>query len=161
MMNKLFNKVVYATTKKPEHYAHVDKPKTFQDHRQVQYNNWCKRKGVYNGSYLPEDPQTLLKKGKGWEYATKHEEHKQDNKQYQRKSSKQIVRFDNDKVEEGILKEKHYHWEVGKSVREQREIRKNKQHEYIDRYGERCREKSPESHLGCLDKDYNIRNKKK
>lgn len=59
-------RMVYNNTVKPEHYVHVDEPKTLQDKRQIQFNKWCRRNGVYCGSYLPANPDTLNKKGKSW-----------------------------------------------------------------------------------------------
>ena len=41
ILNKIARSVVYSCTEKPTHYVHVDNPKTLQELRQVQYNNWC------------------------------------------------------------------------------------------------------------------------
>ncbi|MFI3228762.1 MAG: hypothetical protein R3Y23_01175 [Bacillota bacterium] len=154
MAKSFLDKVIYAATQKPQHYVHVDKPKTLQDRRQVQYNNWCKRYGVYNGSYLPEEPETLLKKGKGWKYLTEHDVKKSDHKEYQRKSSGQMIMFDNDKINEfGRLEEKHYHWQRGASKEERKTFPKESNR--VDRYGNTCGEHSEPSHLAPKDEDYN------
>ena len=63
MIKKIKNRIIYGLTEKPSCYVHVDEPKSLQDYRQIQYNNWCKAKGVFNGSYLPYKPETLLKRG--------------------------------------------------------------------------------------------------
>ncbi len=160
MLKKILNttvvkKAIYAVTDKPQHYVHVDKPTSLQDCRQIQYNKWSKAKRIYSGSYLPEDPNTLLQKGKGWKYATKHEGNKQNHKQYQRKSSKQVVRFDEDKINrKGLLEEKHYHWQVGETYVEQRTLGNKKS--YFDRYGNLCDEGADAYHLAPDDKDYKM-----
>ncbi len=151
MLNKIFNNFVYKFTKKPDHYIHVDNPKNLQDYRQIQYNNWCKRKGVYNGSYLPENPNTLLKKG--WRNITRSKI--DDHYKYERKSSKQVVRFDKDKIEKGILKDKHYHWENPKLDTTSSYLKKKTN--YIDRYGKVCARKSKESHIAPKDRKYDYK----
>ncbi|MFA6624239.1 MAG: hypothetical protein WCS80_00540 [Bacilli bacterium] len=83
---------IYGKTEKPKHYVHVDKAETIQDERQIQFNNWCKRKGVFNGSYLPVNPDTLEKKG--WRKIERPKKKAEDYEQYERKSSGQIVRYD-------------------------------------------------------------------
>ncbi len=90
ILNKIARSVVYHCTEKPSHYVHVDKPKTLQEYRQVQYNNLCMAKRVYNGSYLPKNPNTL--NHKGWMDITSSK-NKSGKKHYMRKSSGQIVRF--------------------------------------------------------------------
>jgi hypothetical protein len=65
LINHLTKSMIYKLTSKPECYVHIDNPKTLQEKRQVQYNRWCKAKGVFNGSYLPQKPDTLTKKV-GW-----------------------------------------------------------------------------------------------
>ncbi len=155
MLKKLKRKIVYAMTEKPEHYVHVDTPKTLQDHRQVQYNNWCKRKGVYNGSYLPEDPQTLLRKG--WT-DKKDTGGKLGSQKYIRKSSGQKVMFHKEKVlESGMPEDKHYHW-----FNQNAKIANGKVDQetgMMTRYGEPCKAHSKPSHLAPLDKKYNYRSK--
>lgn len=151
ILSKIGRNIVYHVTEKPSHYVHVDKPKSLQDLRQVQYNNWCKTKGVYNGSYLPKNPDMLSNK-RGWIESNGRPDKQVRN--FQRKSTGQKVRFD----AENEKQYDHYHWENGNSIDS---VRKKKACEkYIDRYGNVCREKSPESHLSPLDKDYIYKNKK-
>lgn len=149
--NKLFNKFVYLNTVKPQHYIHVDKPKTLQDHRQIQYNKWCKRYGVYNGSYLPKECDTLHRKG--W-IETKRYDSKR--RFFQRKSSGQRVRLDLENIDQI----EHYHWINPKPTKKHR-----LKLEYLDRYGNPCSKKDQGHHLAPLDKDcpYNAykSNKKK
>lgn len=146
----LLKKIVYALTQKPSHYVHMDKPKTLQDHRQVQYNNWCKRYGVYNGSYLPKNPDMLTKKG--WERVANGNP-RNDNVEYQRKSDSQFIRYDQSSDKKGKRTEEHYHWKNGKSYAEWRKVSDEKK--YIDRYGKPCKKGAKQSHLAPLDKDFN------
>lgn len=155
MLEKLKRKIVYGLTSKPEHYVHIDKPKTLQEKRQVQYNNWCKRYGVYNGSYLPEEPTALLQKGWTDRNPTGG---KLGRGKYRRKSSGQNVMFHDDNIcDNGMPQDKHYHW-----FNPKQKIINDKGDEntvYLDRRGKVCKEKSPESHLAPKDKKYNWRNK--
>ena len=141
---KIFRKLVYALTEKPNHYVHVDKPKTLQDYRQVQYNNWCKALGVYNGSYLPKNPNKLMESGKkGWR-ETKGKPDKTV-RNFQRKSSGQRVRFD-DETEDQIA---HYHWTNPRPTK----VHYKMITEYLDRYGRPCTKNDDRHHLAPLDKD--------
>lgn len=141
-INKLFNRYVYNHTQKPEHYVHVDKPLTLQEYRQIQYNRWCKRYGVYNGSYLPKDSSTLLRKG--WKETT-NVKNNGPIKEFTRKSNNQRVRFDrarNDQID-------HYHWyNPNPTIRH-----KKYKTEYLDRYGMPCTKKDDCHHLAPLDAD--------
>ena len=151
IIKSLANKIVYSLTKKPEHYVHVDKPKNLQDLRQIQYNNWCKAKGVYNGSYLPEKPDTLLKKG--WVDITSPYNKTGYIRDFRRKSSGQVVEFNDTKINQfNELEEKHYHWRTPESLPENG--RKEKEFTRFDRYGKPCTRKEQRSHLAPLDKDY-------
>lgn len=150
---KLFNRLVYMLTKKPDHYVHIDKPRTLQEHRQVQYNNWCRRNGVYNGSYLPENPDTL--KQKGWEETTSPKDLTGKRRDFTRKSSKQMVRYEKKEYKKGRWEDEHYHWYNAKSINERR--KKGKNEKYIDRYGNICADGSPQSHLAPKDRKYNFR----
>lgn len=142
ILNKIARSVVYHCTEKPTHYVHVDKPKTLQEYRQVQYNNWCKAKGVYNGSYLPKNPSTL--NNKGWMDITSSK-NQSGKKHYMRKSSGQIVRFDPENEEQID----HYHWsnplptKIGHKVTT----------EYLDRYRKPCTKYDDQHHLASLDRD--------
>ena len=141
-INKLFNRYVYNHTLKPEHYVHVDKPLTLQEYRQIQYNRWCKRYAIYNGSYLLKDSNTLLRKG--WVEST-HQLDNSGDKEFTRKSSKQRVRFEhakNDQID-------HYHWfNPNPTIRN-----KKYKTEYLDRYGMPCTKKDDCHHLAPLDAD--------
>lgn len=152
-IQKIFDRFVFRHTEKPEHYVHVDRPKTLQDHRQVQYNNWCKRYGVYNGSYLPENPDTLKKKG--WKETTAPKNRSGTHRDFQRKSSGQMVRYDDKEFKRGHWEDEHYHWENAKSVKERRKLSDSEK--YIDRYGRICADGAKESHLAPKDKKYNFR----
>src|SRR5574344_50773 len=147
---KIKRNFVYSLTKKPTHYVHVDDPNSLQDLRQIQYNNWCKRKAVYNGSYLPKNPETLLRKG--WnEFVNPHcRKNKHDH--FKRKSTGQIVRYDFYKIDErsGEPEDEHYQW-YHDSTKTYHRAPLN------DRYGRECEAKKPESHLAPLDEDYNFR----
>lgn len=146
MIKKIKNRMIYSLTEKPSCYVHVDEPKSLQDYRQLQYNNWCKAKGVFNGSYLPYKPETLLKRG--WkdisveEYKNRHPS----SYQLQRKSTGQIVRYE----EENETQYAHYHWENRTSLDGDL---KNDAY-YLDRYGKVCRKNSHKSHLAPFDKKY-------
>jgi len=145
ILNKMVRGVIFHCTSKPKHYVHVDKPKTLQDYRQVQYNNWCKAKGVYNGSYLPKDPNKLTDAGKkGW-VETTASKNTSGNRNFMRKSSRQIVRFD----PESDSQIAHYHWtNPNPTIRGYRLRTK-----YLDRYGKPCTDRDDSHHLAPLDKD--------
>jgi hypothetical protein len=144
LVKNIQRRIIYRFTKKPECYVHIDKPKTWQEKRQVQYNNWCKAKGVYNGSYLPKNPDTL--KRKGWNETT-HPKNKT-NKEYQRKSTGQTVRYDppRQRPKSDVIEDEHYHWFKDKDKKLCR-----------DKYGNECIEKKPQSHLAPFDKKYNYK----
>lgn len=144
ILKLLFNSYVYNNTKKPKRYVHVDTPKTLQEHRQVQYNNWCKAKHVYNGSYLPKNPDTLTKKGwietKGKPDGT--------SRFFNRKLDDQKVRYDYETKDQFP----HWHWLNGYTDKERRRNKYKKQ--YFDRYGNVCSSGGDSHHLAPLDKDY-------
>lgn len=148
LFDKISKSIIYHTTDKPKHYVHIDKPKTNQEKRQVQYNNWCKRYGVYNGSYLPKQPKTL--EHKGWNDVTKSTNG--DQRRYERKSSGQVVRYDNEN--EGQYG--HYHW---KNDNPTKRPGGHLMQEYLDRYGKPCTDRGLPHHLAPLDKDYKEKKK--
>ena len=144
LLKKLFDSFVYYFTEKPKFYIRVDNPRTLQDYRQIQYNNWCKVKGVYNGSYLPKNPDKLTAFGKkGW-FELKGN-HTKVIRNFQRKSTGQKVRFD----AENLKQYDHYHW-YNPAYQKKYKLADM----YIDRYGNACWKKSRASHLAPLDKDY-------
>ena len=148
LFKKMFDRFVYKNTEKPEHYVHVDEPKSLQDYRQMQYNGWCKRNGVYNGSYLPAEHRTLLKKG--W-IDTTHpngKKNKPDITYYRRKSSGQRV-VHHDETEST---DKHYHW--------YNNLSNSNDDYYFDRCGKTCKKGKPATHLAPLDRIFNFRRKK-
>lgn len=104
LLKKIRNYFVYNLTQKPECYVHIDKPKSLQDERQIQYNKWCKRYGVYNGSYLPDNHKILTKKG--WVDATSRKNKSGSNEIYYRKSTGQTIRHE----AKTSKKDEHYHW---------------------------------------------------
>lgn len=153
-LNKITKSFVYHCTEKPAYYVHVDNPKTLQEYRQVQYNNWCKAKGVYNGSYLPKNPSTL--KHKGWREITSGKDTTGLHRRFQLKSSGQIVDYhEKTPTKRGTIADEHYHWWEAFSLEDI--PKKPKKTQYRDRYGNVCREGSKESHLAPLDKKYNFK----
>ena len=111
--NKLIDRMVYLWSEKPNHYKEVrNPPKTNlekllrpQDARQVQYNNWSKKFKVYSGSYLPNDHNEL--KSKGWK-----KKKASDNMHhiYQRKSTNQTVRHDDETFNKKKKEVEPAHW---------------------------------------------------
>lgn len=160
--SKLTKNYIYRHTKKPTRYVHVDTPKTLQEHRQVQFNNWCKAKGVYCGSYLPAKPEKLTAAGKkGWEETTNPKNRTGIIREFKRKSSGQWVSFHDKHIEHGVLIDPHYHWHEYDFQKERRIKKhlatKNNPLIYRDRYGIICKDSSPESHLAPLDKKFNYK----
>ena len=157
ILKKIARSFVYHYTEKPLHYVHVDKPKTLQECRQVQYNNWCKAKGVYNGSYLPKNPNKLKATGKkGWIEITSPYDKTGTHRTFQRKSSGQVVDYHcKAPTKRGTIADEHYHWWEVFSFEEQ--PRKPKHTNYRDRYGNVCNKGSRESHLAPLDKKYDFK----
>lgn len=133
--NKNFNNYVYEHTTKPIEYKYVSNPTTAQDYRQIQFNQWCKAKKVYCGSYLPKNHTDLLKKG--WKTVSH-------NVVYERKSTGQKVRYDYT-FENG--KKDHYHWMTSA------ELKKEKL-PYYTREKVPCKKYDPKSHLLPNDKDF-------
>lgn len=153
---KFTKEFVYSVTKKPDCYVRVDNPKTLQDLRQIQYNNWCKAKGVYSGSYLPANPDLLQKNGKkGWQETTNPRNTTGDNREFTRMSTGQVVRHEKTKYIRNKTIDEHYHWLTANSKNQKRKNQKNAL--YYDRYGKTCAEGSKESHLAPFDKNYNFR----
>lgn len=107
MARRLIDRIVYAITKKPKHYVEVKNPPLTvlekmarpQDARQMQYNIWCRRYHIYSGSYLPDKPTKLYKKG--WEMKRQRTN---DTVVIQRKSTGQTIRS------ETHGDAHHYHW---------------------------------------------------
>lgn len=154
ILNKIIKSVVYHCTEKPEHYVHVDEPKTMQERRQVQYNNWCKAKGVYNGSYLPKNPNLLMSSGKkGWVEMTSCKDGTSNHRIFRRKSSGQVVDYNGKTLtNRNTMADEHYHWRTASTIKGNRKI--SNAIKYRDRYGNTCSKGSKESHLAPLDKKY-------
>ena len=133
---------MFIIQQKTPHYVHIDKPKTLQEYRQVQYNNWCKAKGVYNGSYLPKNPSMLNRKG--WLDITSSK-NKSGIKHFRRKSSGQVVRFD----PENETQIDRYHWSNPTPTKASHKLTTK----YLDRYGRPCTKRYDQYHLAPLDKD--------
>ena len=157
ILKKIARSVIYNCTEKPTHYVHVDNPKTMQEHRQVQYNNWCKAKGVYNGSYLPKNPNKLRETGKkGWRETTSPKDTTGLHRTFQRKSSGQVVNYhEKTLTKKCTVANEHYHWWEAFSF--EMNPKKPKGTQYRDRYGNVCREGTRESHLAPLDKNYEFK----
>ena len=142
-----FRKKIFKKTIKPKEYVHIDKPVTNQDYRQVHFNNWCKAKNVFCGSYLPKNPFVLLIPKKGWKKRAEYKDCKV--LQFERKSTGQIVQYHfedesrNDRIN-------HYHWEV-----EDKKLRKEKQY---SREKKECKKHSEECHILPYDYKYEKKN---
>lgn len=177
LLKKWFKNFVYANTAKPDCYVHIDNPRTLQEYRQVQYNNWCKVKGVYNGSYLPKNPNKLTSEGKkGWEELTSSKDKTGKHRSFRRKSTGQFVSFHDKEFNSGEYIDEHYHWynfnlqgvdnenqsttqSITERYTQQRRdgLKTNKDKPYKDRYGNGCKKGSRESHLAPLDKFYDYK----
>ena len=143
IINKLKRIIIYHITEKPKTYLHIDKPKTFQDYRQIQYNNWCTWYKVYCGSYLPKNRKHLLKKG----FIRVFDNYLKNGEKYKRKSDGQIIRYDFE-VYDKKYKPAHYHWLKDDQF-------------YYDKYGNSCRylkisKCDFEHHIAPYDEDYKI-----
>ncbi len=150
IIKKLVNVIVYYTTTKPQCYVHIDSPINNQERRQIQYNNRCKRIGVYSGSYLPSNPNLLTKKK--WKFIKFS--NKKQGMFFIRKSNSQLVRYDF----ENNRQYAHYHWHG--SSGDQSFLQKATPSQYYDRYGKVCSVKNPRHHLTPLDKIYIRKNLK-
>lgn len=94
---------------------------------------------IFGGSRLPEDPNELLKQK--WEDIT-HPEKKEKHRggTFKNKATGQEVNFDYGNENKGRFQShNHYHW---KNL----ENDKNK-YPYIDKYGNKCKKSSKESHI--------------
>lgn len=153
ILKSITKRIVYNFTKKPTQYVHVDKPKSLQDLRQIQYNNWCKRYGVYNGSYLPKDPNRLT--FKGWKETT-NPNNQSRSRLFERKSSGQTIRYDDKALTiRGTVADEHYHWDNPNKDMTSGKTQNNTK--YLDRYGNSCKKGSKQSHLAPFDRDYKFK----
>ena len=145
MKRKLIDRFIYLITKKPKHYVEVkDPPKTAaekvarpQDARQMQYNRWSKRYKIYSGSYLPNNHDDLNEKGWNKKRAGDNMHHI-----YQRKSTKQTVRHDDERIKkDGTIAPSHWHWLVwwkpyfGKKTRKRLNNSPKSEKIYYNKYG--------------------------
>ena len=161
MKKSIIDRFIFSITKKPKHYVEVRKPPRTvkeklarpQDARQVQYNRWSKRFKVYSGSYLPANHNDL--KQKGWK---KKNVSDNDHHIYQRKSTNQTIRYDDDRINRhGKLEKGHYHWYIwwknwfGKKTEEKirKKQYKNKKTEevYYNKYGEKTSFGNSDHHI--------------
>lgn len=151
MARSMIDKFIYRITKKPKHCVEVrNPPKTAleklarpQDARQMQYNQWSKRYKIYSGSYLPKNHSDLLQHG--WKQKKISDA---DHHFYQRKSTNQTIRYDDDRITpQGKFEKGHYHWYIwwkdyfGKKTEkrfrhEQKQQNKHKK-VYYNEYGEK------------------------
>ena len=156
--NKLIDRMVYLWSEKPNHYKEVrNPPKTNlekllrpQDARQVQYNNWSKKFKVYSGSYLPNDHNEL--KSKGWK-----KKKASDNMHhiYQRKSTNQTVRHDDETFnkKKKAVEPAHWHWLVwwkpyyGRKTKDKMRNAKNSEKIYYNEYGEKTSANRDDHHI--------------
>lgn len=152
MKKSFVDKWIYKTTKKPTCYKEVKNPPQTaiakllrpQDARQVQYNNWSKAHKVYSGSYLPKDKEKLLRSG--WQKQVVGNENHQ---VIQRKSTKQVVRYDMHKSDPP-----HAHWlfwwKKNITPREYREFKSREfsgEKVYYNKYGELTSRRDSEHHI--------------
>ena len=136
-----FRKKIFKKTKKPIEYIHIDNPKTNQEYRQLHFNLWSKYHKVYSGSYLPNDPELLEKRG--WvKIVTIGGVNKAI---YERKSTKQQVLFEGKGKDVDV---NHYHWFIGHHKD------KINHHQLFNRKKEYCKKGSEESHILPFDKEY-------
>ena len=161
MARSLIDKFIYKITKKPKYYVEVNNPPTTakeklarpQDARQMQYNRWSKRFKIYSGSYLPKDHNDLC--DKGWK---KKKVSSTTNHFYQRKSTNQTVRYDDDRVNRyGQSEPGHYHWyiwwknyfgkETEKRLRKNQYKNKKREKIYYNKYGEKTSFSNPDHHI--------------
>jgi hypothetical protein len=148
---KLIDRFIYSITTKPKHYVEVkNPPKTTreklarpQDARQMQYNRWSRRYKVYSGSYLPKDHNDLIKKGWKSKKVSDSQHHF-----YQRKSTNQTIRYDDDRINNrGKFEKGHYHWYIWwknyfgkkteKHFRKKQRNNNNTEKVYYNEYGEK------------------------
>lgn len=148
---KLIDRIIYSITKKPKHYVEVKNPpknarEKFarpQDARQMQYNKWSRRYKVYSGAYLPKDHNDLIKKGWKRKKVSDTTHHF-----YQRKSTNQTIRYDDDRINNrGRFEKGHYHWYIWwknyfgkkteKRFRKKQRNNNNTEKVYYNEYGEK------------------------
>ena len=161
MKRSFIDRFIHSITEKPKHCVKVKNPprtvleklRRPQDARQEQYNRWSRHFKVYSGSYLPKNPDDLP--SKGWKQKNISEDQ---HKYYQRKSTNQTIRFDNDRInQKGEFESSHYHWYIwwknyfGKKTEErfrkkQRKKRK-KEKVYYNEYGEKTSVANRDHHI--------------
>lgn len=157
MAENLIDRIIYLITEKPKHYVEVrNPPKTAreklarpQDARQMQYNRWSKHYKVYSGSYLPNEHSDLKKKGWSKKSVSDNMHHI-----YQRKSTKQTVRHDDERVKkDGTTAPSHWHWLVwwkpyfGRKTRKQFNNAKKSEKIYYNKYGVKVSQNDKEHHI--------------
>ncbi|MBP3308635.1 MAG: hypothetical protein J6L90_04250 [Clostridia bacterium] len=150
MKRSLIDRVIYAITKKPNHYIEVkNPPKTVseklsrpQDARQVQYNEWSRRHQVFSGSYLPYQAKDLI--NNGWDEKSLSK-NKYETELVRRSTGQHVLRHGRHINKNGEIEPTHYHWKNKKDPKLSK-----KQHQnvyYFDKYGNTCPRGSEESHL--------------
>ena len=157
MARSLIDKIIYSITKKPKHYVEVkNPPKTAREKlarpkeaRQIQYNKWSKRYKIYSGSYLPTEHEVLTKKGWKKKSASDNMHHI-----YQRKSTHQTVRHDDERIKkDGTKVSSHWHWLVwwkpyfGRKTRKRFNLAKNSEKIYYDKYGTKVSQNNDGHHI--------------
>ncbi len=145
---------IYDMTTKPNHYIKIRNPRTPQDYRQLQFNNWCERKKVYSGAYLPSSCDKLL--DKGWIETTNpicQIQKPGDHREFIRKSSGQKVRFDLASIIKGIFSPSHYHWSNLDDDK--------KTYLYYNSYEEKVKKGETSSHIAPIGKEFKSINLRK
>ena len=158
---KFIDQWVYNHSKKPRHCVEVrNPPKTAkekmarpQDARQIQYNKWSRRYKVYSGAYLPKDHNDLIKKGWKRKKVSDTTHHF-----YQRKSTNQTIRYDDDRINNrGRFEKGHYHWYIWwknyfgkkteKCFRKKQRDNNNTEKVYYNEFGEKTSLSNPDHHI--------------
>lgn len=114
-------------------------PKQKNRIHQEQTNRWANLFNIFGGSRLPENPTELLKQG--WKDIT-HPDKRKNHRggTFKNKAIGQEVNFDcGDKNKGGFQNQNHYHW---KNL-----AKDNNKYPYIDKYGNKCKKNSKESHI--------------
>ena len=150
MARSLIDKVIYAITKKPQHYVEVkNPPKTAreklarpQDARQVQYNKWSKHHQVYSGSYLPYQTREL--ENRGWE-TERRSKNAYETEHIRKSTGQHVLRHGRHVNNKGKIKKTHYHWKNPDSKKLSKKQGENVY--YFDKYGDACKRGSDESHI--------------
>lgn len=116
--------------------------------KQIHRNNWNKAKGIYDGTFMPENPKVLLKQG--WHNAKSPNNKTTDQQEYINNKTSEKVEYHDGKFN------KSGSWD-GRHINCLEKTDSGRYKKRLDRYGNIYEDKNfynTNTHLAPFDKDY-------